>query len=81
MTRSYLAVLETLMDGRVVRPRHNRHPRLAILGPLEMRLQHFDLLILAGLNEGDTVVSAGAYGLAKLQVAKVKVLGTDKSKD
>jgi ATP-dependent helicase/nuclease subunit B len=35
-----------------VRPRANRHPRLSILGPLEMRLQHFDTLILAGLNEG-----------------------------
>jgi len=50
--RAYPAVLETLLSRRVVRPRFNRHPRLAILGPLELRLQHFDRLILAGLNEG-----------------------------
>ncbi|TAL01772.1 MAG: double-strand break repair protein AddB [Rhodospirillaceae bacterium] len=49
---SYLALFETLMASRVVRPRYSRHPRLAILGPLEMRLQRFDVLILAGLNEG-----------------------------
>ena len=40
------------MEGRVVRPRFGRHPRLAILGPLEARLQRFDVLILSGLNEG-----------------------------
>ncbi|HTO80520.1 MAG TPA: double-strand break repair protein AddB, partial [Methylocystis sp.] len=35
-----------------VRPPYDRHPRLAILGPLEARLQRFDLTILGGLNEG-----------------------------
>ena len=35
-----------------VRPAYGRHPRLAILGPLEARLQHFDLIVLGGLNEG-----------------------------
>ncbi|MGQ0741658.1 MAG: double-strand break repair protein AddB [Alphaproteobacteria bacterium] len=35
-----------------VRPRFGQHPRIAILGPLEARLLHFDLVILAGLNEG-----------------------------
>ncbi|MFD1381144.1 double-strand break repair protein AddB [Fodinicurvata halophila] len=48
----YPALLDSLMSGRVVRPRHGRHPRLAILGPLEARLLHRDLLILGGLNEG-----------------------------
>jgi ATP-dependent helicase/nuclease subunit B len=28
------------------------HPRLAILGPLEARLQRYDLTVLGGLNEG-----------------------------
>jgi ATP-dependent helicase/nuclease subunit B len=37
---------------QVARPRYGRHPRLAILGPLEARLQHADLLVLGGLNEG-----------------------------
>ncbi|WP_119167186.1 double-strand break repair protein AddB [Algihabitans albus] len=48
----YLAVLEALMTGRAVRRRYGGHPRLAILGPLEARLQQADRLILAGLNEG-----------------------------
>ncbi len=48
----YAALLDTLMMGRVVRPRHNRHPRVQIWGPMEARLQHADTLILGGLNEG-----------------------------
>ncbi|MFN3076960.1 MAG: double-strand break repair protein AddB [Alphaproteobacteria bacterium] len=49
---SYPSVLEALMAGQVVRPRHGDHPRLSILGPLEARLQQADLLVLGGLNEG-----------------------------
>ncbi|MGQ9370925.1 double-strand break repair protein AddB [Azospirillum sp. ST 5-10] len=48
----YPALLEALMAGRAVRPRFGLHPRLDILGPLEARLQHHDLTILGGLNEG-----------------------------
>lgn len=50
--RSYLGLLETLLTGQVVRPPYGSHPRLSILGPLEARLLHPDVLILAGLNEG-----------------------------
>lgn len=49
---SYPAFLSALMSTRVVRPRYGRHPRLSILGPLEARLQRFDVLILGSLNEG-----------------------------
>ena len=45
------ALFESLMAGRVVRPRFGRHPRLSIWGPLEARLQQADLVILGGLNE------------------------------
>jgi ATP-dependent helicase/nuclease subunit B len=48
----YPALLDGLMGGRMVRPRFGRHGRLAILGLLEARLQHADLTILGGLNEG-----------------------------
>lgn len=48
----YPALAGSLMANVVVRPRHGGHPRLAIWGPLEARLQHVDLLILGGLNEG-----------------------------
>jgi ATP-dependent helicase/nuclease subunit B len=48
----YPALLGGLLSAQVVRPRYGRHPRLAIWGPLEARLQHADLLILGGLNEG-----------------------------
>ena len=49
---SWVALIETLLAERVVRPAYGRHPRLAIWGPLEARLQQADLLILGGLNEG-----------------------------
>jgi ATP-dependent helicase/nuclease subunit B len=42
-----------------VRTAFGRHPRLAILGPLEARLQRFDLTILGGLNEGSWPQAAG----------------------
>ena len=49
---SYPALFDTLMAGRVVRPSWGRHPRLNIWGLLEARLQHADVLVLGGLNEG-----------------------------
>lgn len=48
----YAGLFDALIQGQVVRPRYGRHPRLAILGPLEARLQHADRMILGGLNEG-----------------------------
>ena len=48
----YPLLLETLLNGPVVRPRYGRHPRLAILGPIEARLQQADLVVLGGLVEG-----------------------------
>lgn len=49
---SYPALFRSLAEERAVRPAYGRHPRLAILGPLEARLQSFDLVVLGGLNEG-----------------------------
>ncbi|MBP6012867.1 MAG: double-strand break repair protein AddB [Alphaproteobacteria bacterium] len=49
---SYAAFIRTVMDAVPVRPNVGQHPRLSILGPLEVRLQHADLMILGGLNEG-----------------------------
>jgi ATP-dependent helicase/nuclease subunit B len=54
------SLFEALMEGRVVRPRFGRHPRLAIWGPLEARLQRADLLVLGGLNEGTWPPDPGA---------------------
>ena len=50
--RCYPALFEELMAGKVARSAWDHHPRLHIWGPLEARLQHADLLILGGLNEG-----------------------------
>jgi ATP-dependent helicase/nuclease subunit B len=47
----YPALLETLIAGRMVRPRYGRHPRLHIWGLLEARLQQADVMILGGLND------------------------------
>ncbi len=47
------ALLLGLMRGRQVRPSPERpHPRVAIWGPREARVQGADLMILAGLNDG-----------------------------
>lgn len=45
-------LLEQLMEPHAVRPPYGQHPRIFIWGLLEARLQHADLMILAGLNEG-----------------------------
>ncbi|NIA68002.1 double-strand break repair protein AddB [Pelagibius litoralis] len=69
--RRYPAALEALMAGRAVRPRFGLHPRLAILGPLEARLQHADVLVLGGLNEGTwpAEVEAGPWLSRPMQTA------------
>src|SRR4030095_6108858 len=46
------ALLAAMLEPEIVRPSFGRHPRLAIWGPLEARLQRADLLVLGGLNEG-----------------------------
>ncbi|MEL6422744.1 MAG: double-strand break repair protein AddB, partial [Pseudomonadota bacterium] len=48
----YSSVFRALFAGEVVRPRRPGHPRIAIYGVLEARLQHADTVVLAGLNEG-----------------------------
>jgi ATP-dependent helicase/nuclease subunit B len=50
--RDYPALFEALAAGAAVRPAFGRHPRLAIWGLVEARLQQADLLVLGGLNEG-----------------------------
>src|SRR5438270_2062978 len=45
-------LLRQLLDRHSVRPAYGGHPRIAIWGLLEARLQHADFLILGGLNEG-----------------------------
>ena len=51
-TSSYAPLFRRLAMAQAVRAPFGHHPRLAILGPLEARLQRFDLTILGGLNEG-----------------------------
>lgn len=50
--QDYPALFETLAAGAVVRPAYGNHPRLAIWGLVEARLQQADLVVLGGLNEG-----------------------------
>ncbi|HKD48562.1 MAG TPA: double-strand break repair protein AddB [Rhizomicrobium sp.] len=57
---AYPALLRALAMKVPVRPRFNRHRAIAILGPLEARLQSFDLVILGGLNEGSWPGAASA---------------------
>ena len=57
---SYAPLFRSLAMRVPVRTAFGRHPRLAILGPLEARLQRFDLTVLGGLNEGTWPRGAGA---------------------
>ncbi|MCE7797046.1 double-strand break repair protein AddB [Sphingobium sufflavum] len=50
--QEFVALLGQLLAGESVRPPQGGHPRIAILGLIEARLQQSDLMILAGLNEG-----------------------------
>ncbi|MEZ5759015.1 MAG: double-strand break repair protein AddB [Emcibacteraceae bacterium] len=51
-TDQYSALFEQFMSKVTVRKKYGQHPRLNIWGPLEARLQHADLMILSGINEG-----------------------------
>jgi ATP-dependent helicase/nuclease subunit B len=57
---SYAPLFRRLALAEPVRAPYGQHPRLAILGPLEARLQSFDLTILGGLNEGTWPEGPGA---------------------
>ncbi|MBS0272266.1 MAG: PD-(D/E)XK nuclease family protein [Proteobacteria bacterium] len=48
----YPSLLKELFQGQSIRFRPQKHPRLAILGPIEARLFHADVMILGGLNDG-----------------------------
>jgi ATP-dependent helicase/nuclease subunit B len=45
-------ILGQILGGHSIRPPYGGHPRVFIWGLLEARLQHADLMILGGLNEG-----------------------------
>ncbi len=49
---AYPNILSALLSEISVRPAFGKHPRVAIYGLLEARLQSADLVICAGLNEG-----------------------------
>ncbi len=51
-TKEYGGLLDALMNGVNVRPKFCGHPRLKILGPIEARLNHFDVMIIGEVNEG-----------------------------
>ncbi|NBX04240.1 MAG: double-strand break repair protein AddB, partial [Alphaproteobacteria bacterium] len=57
---SYPRLLCTLLADASYYSRFGLHPRLHILSPMEARLQHYDLVILAGLNEGTWPALASA---------------------
>jgi ATP-dependent helicase/nuclease subunit B len=51
-TSDYPEFYRGLISGESVRPRQPVHPRIAILGPFESRLQQPDVVILGSLNDG-----------------------------
>lgn len=59
-TGAYASLFRKLAGEKAVRLQRTGHPRVAILGPLEARLQHFDTVVLGGLNEGSWPRAAAA---------------------
>ena len=51
-TEDYSDFIENMMAGVSVRKIYGTHPRLKIMGPVEARLNNYDLVIIAGANEG-----------------------------
>ncbi|MBQ7285320.1 MAG: PD-(D/E)XK nuclease family protein [Alphaproteobacteria bacterium] len=50
--REYSGLFEAMMSGKMVRAKYGTHPRLSILGPIEARLNRFDVTIIGEVNEG-----------------------------
>lgn len=48
----YATLFDALIAGAAVRPRHGESRRVAILGPMEARMQPADVMVLGGMNEG-----------------------------
>ena len=48
----YPKVFDSLLEGPAFRPPGGQHPRLALYGILEARLQHADQFVVGGLQEG-----------------------------
>lgn len=67
------AVLRDVMDSIAVRPPYGGHPRVAIYGLLESRMNRADLVICAGLNEGSWPANPGHDPV--LPPAVLRVLG------
>jgi ATP-dependent helicase/nuclease subunit B len=57
---AYATLFRKLALTQAVRLQRGGHPRIAILGPLEARLQSFDTIVLGGLNEGSWPRGPGA---------------------
>lgn len=51
---NYAVLLHELMVTQTIYPEESLHPRLAIMGLVEARMQASDLMILGGMNEGTT---------------------------
>jgi inactivated superfamily I helicase/RecB family exonuclease len=47
----FMSILDDMMSGSTLRERRSVHLPVQITGLLEARLEHFDLLILAGMND------------------------------
>lgn len=51
-SNDYGRLLEIMLSEQTVRVKFGQHPRIKILGPIEARLQKFDVTIIGEANEG-----------------------------
>ena len=51
-SNDYSKLLNVLLSEQTVRAKFGQHPRIKILGPIEARLQKFDITVIGEANEG-----------------------------
>jgi ATP-dependent helicase/nuclease subunit B len=56
----YASLLTAILSSETVRSEYASHPRIKILGPIEARFNHFDTVIIGGVNEGNWPEAASA---------------------
>ncbi len=67
---SFADFAESIASAMITPPDAPEHPRIAIWGPLEARLQRRDRIILAGLNEGAWPRAAAADAFLNREMRK-----------
>ena len=74
---NYTKLLETLFAGAIYRKAYGQHPALTILSPIEARLLSFDMMILAGMNQGSWPVLESSAWMSRPMASQFGMNGSE----